>query len=158
MIARALTIAALGIALCAAASTAASTVTVSNVWSRPATGTGAAYATIQNAGDAADALISATSPAAKTVELHETVPVSSSSMGGMKMEGMKSSMPGMMMRPVKSIPIPAHGSTQLKPGGYHLMLLGLRHDLKEGETVPLTLRFRNAGVVHVTSHVEMRVH
>lgn len=146
------------LALCASPSTAASTITVSDVWSRPATGTGVVYATIRNASDKADMLLSASSPVAKSVELHKTVPVPPDSMGGMKssMGGMNSSMGGMMMQPVSSIPIPAHGSARLRPGGYHVMLIGLRHDLHEGEMVPLTLRFRHAGAVSVTSHVEMR--
>lgn len=131
---------------------AAPAISVSNVWSRPATETGVVYATINNSAGKADALLSASSPVAKAVELHETVPASS---GGSMSSGMGSTNMGsaMMMRPVHSIAIPANGSVQLKPGSYHIMLIDLRHDLTAGQVIPLTLHFRDAGVVHVTSHV-----
>ena len=45
------------------------------------------------------------------------------------------------MLPVTAIEIPAGGSAELKPGGYHVMLMKLKHQVKEGETVPLTLVF-----------------
>jgi hypothetical protein len=56
------------------------------------------------------------------------------------------------MKPVSSIPIPAHGTTSLSPGGYHLML-DLRHDLKAGETIPLRLHFPRAGWFAASAHV-----
>lgn len=139
--------------LLSAPADAASTITVSNVWSRPATGTGVVYATIHNSGGSADALVSASSPLAKAVELHQSAPVSS---GMMKSSGSMSgmgNMPAVMMRPVRRIVIPAGGSATLKPGGYHIMLIGLHNDLKPGQTIPITLRFRNAGVVRVLSRV-----
>ena len=56
---------------------AASTVTVAGVWSRPADQTGVVYATIENASGTADSLLfSATSPVAKTVQIHESMPAS----------------------------------------------------------------------------------
>ena len=55
---------------------AASTVTVAGVWSRPADQTGVVYATIENASGTADSLLSASSPVAKTVQIHESMPAS----------------------------------------------------------------------------------
>lgn len=133
-------------------SSGASTITVSEVWSRPATATGVVYATIHNSAGKADALLSASSPVAKAVELHETLPASSGTMSSGSMNG-AGSMPAMMMRPIPQVLIPAVGSTALKPGGYHIMLIGLHHDLRAGDSFPVMLHFRNAGVVQVTSHV-----
>jgi copper(I)-binding protein len=71
-------------------------------------------------------LIGASSPACKVVQLHT-----------MTMEG------GMMrMREVKSIELPAGKQVNLRESGYHLMLIGLKAPLKEGETVPFTLSIR----------------
>ena len=57
------------------------------------------------------------------------------------------------MREVKGYEIPAHGSFELKPGGAHLMLVNIKAPLKEGDTVPLTLRFERAGEVKTELHV-----
>jgi periplasmic copper chaperone A len=87
----------------------------------------AAYMVIENRSDADITLKAASSPVARVVELH-------------KMEltdGL------MRMRRVDSIDIPAGGAVELKPGGYHLMVIGLNHQLKAGELVSLTLQFSN---------------
>jgi periplasmic copper chaperone A len=87
----------------------------------------AAYMVIENRSDADLTLKAASSPAARVIELH-------------KMEltdGL------MKMRRVDSIDIPAGGMVELKPGGYHLMVIGLNHQLREGELVSLTLQFSN---------------
>ena len=47
----------------------------------------------------------------------------------------------MKMHKVESIDIPAGGRTELKPGGYHLMVIGLKKELKNGDRVDITLRF-----------------
>lgn len=130
---------------------AAPVIGVSGVWSRPATATGVVYVTIHNAGTTSDALIAASSPVAKAVELHETVPKGTGSMSSGSMSGAGSTV--MMMRPVKSITIPPNGTVMLKPGGYHIMLIGLHHDLKAGQAIPLELQFRKAGIIHTVSHV-----
>jgi copper(I)-binding protein len=100
-------------------------------------GTGAVYVTLSNAGSQADALISASSAAAGSVELHEI-----QKEGGV-----------MKMRPVKSIPVPAGGKVELKPGGYHIMLLDLKHDLKPGDKVPVTLSFEHGGELRIEAAV-----
>jgi copper(I)-binding protein len=87
----------------------------------------AAYMVIENHGDAGITLKAASSLVARVIELH-------------KMEltdGL------MKMRRVDSIDIPAKETVELKPGGYHLMVIGLDHQLKEGERVSLTLQFSN---------------
>lgn len=100
-------------------------------------GNGAVYVTITNRGAAADALLSATSDAATTVELHETIHE-----GGV-----------MKMRPQQRFDVPAGGRVEMKPGGRHIMLLGLTHDLKPGDTVTLTVTFEKAGRMTVEAPV-----
>ena len=92
-------------------------------------GNGAVYVTISNAGAEPDTLLSATSDAARTVELHETT-----NDGGV-----------MRMRPIQKLIVPAGGRVEMKPGGMHIMLLGLTHDLKPGDTVKVTVTFDRAG-------------
>jgi len=87
---------------------------------------------IENKG-AADQLISASSPAAGEVQLHE-----------MAMEGNV-----MKMRQLKDIPVPAGGAVELKPGGLHLMLMNIKTPLAAGETIPVKLKFAKAGEVEV---------
>ena len=88
---------------------------------------------IENKGSGADQLISASSPVAGEVQLHE-----------MAMDGNV-----MKMRQVKDIAVPAGGSVELKPGGLHLMFMNIKAPLAAGETVPLKLRFAKAGEVEV---------
>jgi hypothetical protein len=97
----------------------------------------AAYMVLQNESDTPDALIAANTDVAETVELHTVV--------------MEDNV--MMMRPVEQIDIPASGETELRPGGFHVMLLGINQDLAEGDTVDLTLTFENAGDITVTAPV-----
>lgn len=133
---------------------AAAPIRVSDVWSRPATGTAVVYATIHNDSAEPDRLIGATSPIATHADLHESsetkmpaMSMSSGSMGNMPMNGSI-----MSMKTLTAIPVPARGTTSLKPGGYHVML-DLRHDLRAGETVPLRLHFAHAGWIAVTATV-----
>jgi periplasmic copper chaperone A len=92
--------------------------------------TGGAFATIVNNGQAADKLISASSSAAKTVELHETVDEN----GVMK-----------MVHHPEGWEIPAGGTLVLKPGGKHIMLIGLIAPLEVGKKIQMTLNFEKAG-------------
>ncbi|MEO6320938.1 MAG: DUF1775 domain-containing protein [Polaromonas sp.] len=73
-------------------------------------------------------LVGVTSPVAGTAEVHE-----------MKMQG-----DVMKMRAVPALDLPAGQPVQLKPGGYHVMLMDLKQPLPKGSTVPLTLLFKNA--------------
>jgi len=62
----------------------------------------------------------------------------------MKMEG-----DVMRMRQVDAIEVPVGQTVELKPGGYHLMFIGLKAPLKVGERFPMTLKFEKAGEVKV---------
>jgi len=122
-------------------------ITVTDAWARSSSATssaGAAYATITNARSAADAVIGASSPAATTVEVHEAVVMGSPDASGDGMMG---------MQPVARVEIPAGGSLQLKPGSYHVMLIGLLKDLKPGDTIDLILKFEKAGEITVEAQV-----
>lgn len=105
-------------------------VQVMDPWIRPAvkgqSGTGGYMRLLTPTGAT---LVGFSSPVAGVAELHE-----------MSMEG-----DVMRMRPVPSLPLPAGQVIELKPGGYHLMLMQLKKPLKVGEQVPLTLRFKAAG-------------
>lgn len=106
----------------------------------PAGGTSAAYMVLVNRGGAGDRLVSASTDVAEVVELHETRMVDNV----------------MQMAPVAGgIPVPANGQVELKPGGLHVMLIGLKRDLAAGETVRLTLKFERAGEMTVDAPVRM---
>jgi periplasmic copper chaperone A len=112
---------------------------VGNAWARatPAKAeNGVAYLTIRTS--TADRLVSVSSPVAKKAELHT-----------MEMSGMV-----MKMRPLAGLDIPAGQSVTLKPGGEHIMLMGLNGPLREGQSFPLTLTFEKAGAREVTAAVE----
>ena len=101
-------------------------------------GNGAVYVTINNHGSEADALLSASTDVAMTVELHETV----------KQDGK------MVMRPLPRFDVPAGGKLEMKPGSYHIMLLGLKQDLKPGETINVALSFEKSGQMSVEAPVK----
>lgn len=117
-------------------------VTVKDAWVRAtvaqqkATG---AFMQLQSAQDAK--LISAQSPVAGVVEVHE-----------MSMDG------GVMkMRAIPSLALPAGKAVDLKPGGYHVMLMDLKQQVKGGESVPLTLVFEDAAKKRFTQEVSAPV-
>jgi len=98
----------------------------------PTAQTGAAYVSLMNHG-ADDKLVSVSTPAAKSAELHKSEVVD----GVMKME------------PVGALDVPQNGMIEMKPGGYHIMLMGLAKPLAKGEEIELTLTFEKAGEVKV---------
>lgn len=120
---------------------ASSTVQVSQAWSRPAPqgGNGAGFAVISNSGPAADTLISVVSPVAARIEIHESMV-----MGG---QAMMHPRPG-------GLPVPAGATVALKPGGWHMMLMGLKQPLRAGDHYPATLTFKKAGKVTVQFSVQ----
>lgn len=139
---------ALGFAICLIASPAqahgyrAGPLSIQHPWSRETAvgqAAGGGFLTIVNSSAREDRLLSGTSPAAAEVQLHS-----------MTMNG------GVMrMRQVsEGIAIPAKGSVELKPGGYHIMFMGLKRPLRQGERVPVTLRFQRAGSVTVQFAVQ----
>lgn len=97
-------------------------------WARAALkdGTSAAYMLLHNHGTEDDALVGASSDIASAVELH---------LSQMGADGT------MQMIPQESIALPAGGEVELKPGSYHIMLIGLVKDLKVGDNITLTLHF-----------------
>jgi len=112
---------------------------------------GAAYVTITSPVD--DKLIAAKVEAnvAATVEVHETVMADTPSDTTM-MAGTDTTMNGggeMTMRPVEFIELPAGVAVELKPGGYHIMLLDLVKPLEVGSTIKLTLVFESAGEITI---------
>jgi periplasmic copper chaperone A len=94
---------------------------------------GAAYVEIRNSGGDVDKLTGGSADFAN-VEIHAM------SMQGnvMKMQELKD-----------GLAIPAHGDVKLAPGGYHIMLTGLKHPLVKGDTAKVTLTFERAGAVTV---------
>jgi len=116
------------IAAAAAATAAQAQVTVSGAWVRGTvqgqTATGA-YMQLRSADGAT--VVGADSPAAGIVEIHE-----------MRMEGNT-----MRMRGVEQLELPAGQAVELKPGGYHVMLMDLKAPLKKGDTVPIKLKVRS---------------
>ncbi len=98
----------------------------------------AAFLKIANKGDSDDTLLSAESDIAENVELHEMV---------LEDEKMK-------MRMIESIPVPAGETVELKRGGLHIMLIGLKKPMKEGESVHLVLNFKTAGKIEIDAPVK----
>ncbi len=124
-----------------AAPGAAGQITAAGVWIRnsAAGGNTAAYLTLKNGG-AEDTLVSASISEANMVEIHETAAAAS----------------GMMeMRPLtQGIKVPANGSVELKPGSYHVMVMGLKQDLKIGANVKLKLTFKSGKTLELTAPVQ----
>jgi periplasmic copper chaperone A len=112
---------------------------VDHVWSRamPAGATGVVYLTVTDHG-APDTLIGIASPVAASAELHETI----NDNGVMK------------MRSVASLPVAPGKPIKLAPGGYHVMLVGLKQALVAGRSFPVTLTFAKAGMVTTTAMVQ----
>ena len=110
---------------------------IGHPWARatpPTAPTGGGYLSIKNTGTEPDRLMSVSSPAAETVQVHE-----------MKMDGSV-----MRMRPLDGpLEIKPGETVTLAPGGMHLMMMGLKEPLKQGERVPLTLVFEKAGKIAV---------
>jgi copper(I)-binding protein len=115
---------------------------IGHPWSRatpPGAKVAGGYFTVTNKGSAPDRLLSISSDISDKAELHEM--------------GVKDGV--MTMRPVSGgLEIPAGGKAELKPGGYHLMFVGLKRQPKQGEKFSATLTFEKAGSVSVDFAVE----
>ncbi|MDE0334148.1 MAG: copper chaperone PCu(A)C [Defluviicoccus sp.] len=110
--------------------------TVEAPWARASAGAaraGAAYLRIVNAGAETDRLLRASSPVAERVELHT--------------HRMRDGV--MRMRRIEAVSVPGNEAAELKPGGDHVMLMGLTGPLKQGTAFPLTLSFEKAGKITV---------
>ena len=122
------------------ASPALAQIEIENAWTRatpPGAETAAGYMTIRNKSSSPDHLVSAASPLAARVEMH--VHLHDGDV--------------MRMRQVKGYDIPAKGSLELKPGVAHLMFVDIKRPFKEGEKIPVTLRFEHAGEKNVVFSV-----
>ena len=115
---------------------------IGHPWARatpPTAPTGGGYLSVKNTGTEPDRLVSASSPAAGAVQVHD-----------MKMDGNV-----MRMRELDGpLEIKPGETVTLATGGMHLMMMGLKEPLKQGERVPLTLVFEKAGKIDVELAVE----
>ncbi len=103
---------------------------------------GAVYVVIKNEGKETDKLIGVSSPAAKMAEVHESF---------MDANG------GMGMRPVEGgLEIPAGQTVELKPGGYHIMLMDLVKPLEVGTKIQVTLKFERSGEVVLDAEIRQQ--
>lgn len=115
-------------------------VEVTEAWARATTSSarsGGAFLTLKATG-AADRVVSASSPVAEKVELHETI-----------RDGNV-----MRMREVPQLVVPAGEKVVLQPGAQHIMLIGLKKPLNRGESFPLTITFEKAPAVTITVTVQ----
>jgi periplasmic copper chaperone A len=104
----------------------------------PAQPAGGGYLTLNNQGTTPDRLVSVRADVSSVVELHS-----------MAMEG-----DIMRMRQVDAVDLPVGQKVELKPGGLHIMFIGLKAPFKAGDTFPVTLKFEKAGEVTVQVVVE----
>ena len=114
-----------------ATSASAAGIQIKDAWAR-ATVEGmhmsGAFMTIHNDNAKKDFLIGGSSEVAERIEVHTHV----NDNGVMRMREVKG-----------GIPLAAKADTELKPGSYHIMFMGLKRALKDGETIPVTLKFKN---------------
>ncbi len=117
-------------------------VKVENAWARASVaGQSASGAFMKLTAREKMRLVGVSSPAAGVAEVHE-----------MKMDGSV-----MRMRPVAGIDLPARTAVELKPGGYHVMLMDLKAPLVAGTTVPVTFKFQDAKGADVGLTVDVPV-
>jgi len=113
-------------------------VEVRDAWARPAPqgGNGAVYFTILSS--EVDELVGVVSDIAEAAEMHESL------MSGDVME----------MHQLQSVPLEAGEEVTFEPGGLHIMLIGLKQDLKTGNEFEITLQFKNEAEIKVTIPVQ----
>lgn len=116
---------------------------ISDSWIRPGTKNRntAAFMKIVNNTDFDDTLFAVSSNLAKATEIHETFTAENDMMG---------------MRHVDYVIIPKKSSMELKPGSFHIMLIGLNSDLDNGDSGKITLRFSKAGDVQLVSKISKK--
>lgn len=139
-------LAGLGLAMLAtpilAQNVSAGPISVSKAWTRqtaPNQSVGGGFLTIRNVGKTDDRLLTASTPLAAEVQIHSM----SMDKGVMKMRRVK-----------EGITIPAGKSLELKPGGLHIMFIGLKKPFNLGDKIPVTLKFQRAGTVKVNFDVQ----
>jgi copper(I)-binding protein len=117
---------------------------IEHPWAKPSlkgVPNGVAYMTITNTGEADDTLLAADADFSNAVELHTM----SMTDGVMRMRQLEA-----------GVPLPSGETVKLEPGGLHVMLIGLKQPLTEGQTLPLTLTFEEAGTLEVELAIEER--
>jgi copper(I)-binding protein len=116
-------------------------ITVTDQWARPGikNRNTAVFLKITNNTSADDTLYGANSQIAKVVEIHETYEK------GNDMKG---------MRQVENLIIPAGSTVELKPGGFHIMLIGLNSNLTSEQVASLTLSFKSYGAIKIDAQVK----
>lgn len=127
--------------LCLAVTGTLAQIKVDQAWARPTVPGqqgGGGFLSITSA--SADRLVSGSTPLAERFELHT-----------MAMKG-----DVMEMRQLDSIELPAGKTVELRPGGLHVMFIGLKQPLALGSKVPVTLKFEKAGEVRVEFNVMSR--
>jgi len=125
----------------AESTTASDAVTISDAWAKAAdSGMSAAFGELANDSGDDVTVVSATTEASSTVELHETVEDGSGQMTMRKIDG--------------GFVIPAGGSLSLEPGGNHLMLMGLTSPLMAGDDITITLTFSDDSTFAFTAPVK----
>ncbi len=118
------------------ASTAFADIQISNGYVRatpPGAPTSAAYMTLKNSNDSDVKLVGVDATIARSTELHTVIQQNDT----------------MKMRQVDSISVPANGQVELKPGGNHVMLIGLDSAIKEDQEVMLMLNFSDGSMQHL---------
>jgi periplasmic copper chaperone A len=101
----------------------------------------AAYMVIANSGSQADALVAARCACAATVDIHQTE----------NMRGMS------MMVSAAPVVVPPHGQVVFQPGGYHVMLTGLKAPLRDGGQQAMTLVFKRAGAIQASFRISAQI-
>ena len=117
------------------------TIVVERPWARatPAGArTGVVYVTLINNGSSSDSLVSAATPVADQVQFHSATEENGVS----------------RMREMRTVDVTPGAKVAFSPGGLHIMVVGLKQPLKEGQTFPLTLTFEKAGKIDVTVPIE----
>jgi len=113
----------------------------SDVWVKAADGgMSAGFGEFTNTGDSDLTVVSATSPATSSMQLHETVQNESGQMVMREVEG--------------GFVIPAHGSLELTPGGSHLMFMDVTAPLRAGDETTITLTFSDQSSVEITAPIK----
>ena len=127
---------------------------INDPWGRPATEgmNSAVYFQIDNQTSETDSLLEAHSDVADSVEVHMSV------IGEGTEDGKGQEMGGDVMRMVQQeeVVVAANGQVSFEPGGLHVMLIGIRHEIEAGDSIELVLTFEKAGLISIDIPVEMR--
>jgi copper(I)-binding protein len=129
-----------GMMIFQSAAWADASVSIENAWVRdapPHAEMSAGYLTIMNHSAQTQTLTSVSSPQFQKVEAHKTEMVNGQ----------------VRMLREDSVTVPAHGSVEFKPGGYHLMLIHPLHELKTGDRVELRLQFKGSQSLTVDAQI-----